>query len=160
MESAFCAGNQKEGGWQGSGPKGCWPSGWQCRRKGACCAKTEREGCLPGQKAEGLGRAVRKRSRHGCCFCCHFSPELSHFLPQIPLFSHKYVFSSPKYNLSPKAMTWYPQGPLDLQKIRRFLPQSTTFLPGKYHIFAPKDDIFSSQYLLFSRQHDRFSHRI
>ncbi|SFW03603.1 Uncharacterised protein [Chlamydia abortus] len=49
-----------------------------------------------------------------------FSPPRSHFSPPGVGPSHRQ-----KDNLSPKGMIWYPQLPPSLQKLRRFLPQST-----------------------------------
>jgi len=122
----FCAENQKEGGGRGARAKGCWPSGPKCGRQDACCAEIATEGCLPGQKAGGLGLAERKRGRKGCCFLSHRSSKRCHFLHRLSLFSPKYVFSLPEYNSSPKGRRLYPQIPLHLPRGRRFLPENTT----------------------------------
>ena len=154
----FCAENQKEGGGRGARAKGCWPSGPKCGRQDACCAEIVTEGCLPGQKAGGLGLAERKRGRKGCCFLSHRSSKRCHFLHRLSLFSPKYVFSLPEYNSSPKGRRLYPQIPLHLPRGRRFLPENVTVLRNTY--FSPPNVTFSTQNITTPLQKSSFSRKV
>lgn len=77
------------------------------------------------------------------------------FSPRYGIFSPRSHFSPPgvgpsrrqKDNLSPKGMIWYPQLPPSLQKLRRFLPQSTHVSSRqRSEVRPPQEDTFSSKY--------------